>query len=396
MSLNLDKSTWKRVALGEVAAASKEKVDPTDGSVDRYVAGEHMDTDDLGIHRWGDVGETDLGPAFHRRFRAGQVLYGSRRTYLRKVAVADFDGVCANTTFVVETKEDVVLLQGFLPFVMTAEPFHAFAIAESKGSVNPYVNWSDIERYEFDLPSLNEQQRIAELLWAVEACGRSKHEARAAATAAKSAWLDRGISAMLERASVPFSEVWSRSPESGWSVAPIDEATGRYVLSLAALGPEGYRSGNLKNIPDTIQARAATLHAGDLLISRANTAATVGRAGIYSEDRSDISFPDTMMRVSLRNDVLATFAVAVLGSEHGRAHMRRSAAGSATSMVKINRSSLGRLRFPVASPDKQASLLADLGRFEAAVAALDTETEGLAVLRSSLLADIFGASDGSV
>ena len=168
MSLELDKSAWKRVELGEVAASSKEKVDPYDGSVDRFVAGEHMDTDDLKIHRWGDPGEVDLGPAFHRRFRPGQVLYGSRRTYLRKVAVADFDGVCANTTFVVDTKDPRVLLQEFLPFVMTSDAFHAFAIAESKGSVNPYVNWSDIARYEFDLPTLEEQKRIADLLWTLE------------------------------------------------------------------------------------------------------------------------------------------------------------------------------------------------------------------------------------
>lgn len=73
MSLQLDKSGWKRVSLGEIAAASKERVDPTDGSVDRFVAGEHMDTDDLKIHRWGDPAEIDLGPAFHRRFRVGQV-----------------------------------------------------------------------------------------------------------------------------------------------------------------------------------------------------------------------------------------------------------------------------------------------------------------------------------
>src|SRR3954454_23880307 len=132
MTLNLDKSTWRRVALGDVAEASKEKVDPTDGTVTRYVAGEHMDRDDLTIHRWGEVGDGYLGPAFHRRFRPGQVLYGSRRTYLRKVAVADFDGVCANTTFVVQPRDPDRLLPEFLPWVMTSESFHAFAIAESK------------------------------------------------------------------------------------------------------------------------------------------------------------------------------------------------------------------------------------------------------------------------
>ena len=69
-------------------------------AVDRYIAGEHMDTDDLQIDRWGEVGDGYLGPAFHRKFEAGQILYGSRRTYLRKVAVAEFDGVTANTTYV--------------------------------------------------------------------------------------------------------------------------------------------------------------------------------------------------------------------------------------------------------------------------------------------------------
>lgn len=123
MSLNLDKTKWRRVTLGEVAKASKEKIDPFNGTVARFVAGEHMDSDDLKIHRWGATQEADLGPAFHRRFHAGQVLYGSRRTYLRKVAVPDFDGVCANTTFVVETRDPGTLLQEFLPFVMSSEPF---------------------------------------------------------------------------------------------------------------------------------------------------------------------------------------------------------------------------------------------------------------------------------
>ncbi len=76
-----------------------------------------MDTDDLKIHRWGDVGDGYLGP-LSPPLPPGQVLYGSRRTYLRKVAVADFDGVCADNTFVVEAEDETELLPEFLPFVM--------------------------------------------------------------------------------------------------------------------------------------------------------------------------------------------------------------------------------------------------------------------------------------
>jgi type I restriction enzyme S subunit len=100
------------------------------------------------------------------RFKPGQVLYGSRRTYLRKVAVAEFEGICANTTYVLEPKDPSVLLPDFLPFVMSTETFHEHSIKQSKGSVNPYINFSDIEWYEFPLPPVDEQRRIADLLWA--------------------------------------------------------------------------------------------------------------------------------------------------------------------------------------------------------------------------------------
>ena len=150
--------------FGEVVRQVKIKADPETAGLERYVAGEHMDTDNLRIRRWGDVGDGYLGPAFHMRFKPGQVLYGSRRTYQRKVAVADFEGICADTTFVLESSDPTKLLPEFLPFVMQTEVFHEHSKRESKGSVNPYVNFSDLAWYEFALPPLEEQRRLAALL----------------------------------------------------------------------------------------------------------------------------------------------------------------------------------------------------------------------------------------
>ena len=87
------KKGWTRVAFGDVVKQVRERVDPENSDIERYVAGEHMDTDDLKIRRWGIIGDGYLGPAFHMRFKPGHVLYGSRRTYLRKVALADFEGI---------------------------------------------------------------------------------------------------------------------------------------------------------------------------------------------------------------------------------------------------------------------------------------------------------------
>src|SRR5688500_9022645 len=101
--------TWPEVAFGDVVLQVKDRVDPETSGLQRYVAGEHMDSDRLVIRRWGQIGDGYLGPAFHMRFRPGHVLYGSRRTYLRKVAVPDFSGVCANTTFVCAPRDDRLL-----------------------------------------------------------------------------------------------------------------------------------------------------------------------------------------------------------------------------------------------------------------------------------------------
>lgn len=162
------KPGWRQVKFGEVVRQCKEKADPETSGLERYIAGEHMDTDDLRLRRWGEIGSGYLGPAFHMRFKPGQVLYGSRRTYLRKVAVADFDGICANTTFVLEPKNSDELLPDFLPFLMQTDSFNDFSIKNSKGSVNPYINFSDLAKYEFALPPIEYQGALLSVLRQIE------------------------------------------------------------------------------------------------------------------------------------------------------------------------------------------------------------------------------------
>jgi len=157
-----------KVCFGDIVRDVKINVDRTSNPYDYYVAGDHMDTEELRILRRGRFSEPpEPGPAFTRVFKPGQILYGSRRTYLKKVAVADFEGVCANTTFVLETKDDNVFLQQLLPFLMYSEKFTQYSINNSKGSTNPYILFSDLAKYEFDLPPITKQRKLADLLWAL-------------------------------------------------------------------------------------------------------------------------------------------------------------------------------------------------------------------------------------
>lgn len=156
-----------KVKFGDVVKEYKGKIDQSNNPYEYYVAGDHMDTDDLTIRRRGCFATDDVGPAFIREFKKGHVLYGSRRTYLRKIAVADFDGVTANTTFVLETKDENVLRQRLIPFIMYTESFTEWSIKKSKGSTNPYVLFKDLADYEFDLPDINKQDELVELLWSM-------------------------------------------------------------------------------------------------------------------------------------------------------------------------------------------------------------------------------------
>ena len=154
-----------KVKFGDVVREVKKKIDRNNNPYEHYVAGHHMDTEDLRIRRRGRFDTDDVGPAFIRVFEKGQILYGSRRTYLKKVAVADFDGITANTTFVLETKNEQVLRHKLIPFIMLSEGFTQWSIMKSKGSTNPYVLFSDLAGYEFELPTIEQQDKLVELLW---------------------------------------------------------------------------------------------------------------------------------------------------------------------------------------------------------------------------------------
>jgi restriction endonuclease S subunit len=139
------------------------KINPLTFGIDRIVAGENLESEDFKIRTWQKVGEGYLGPAFHVLFKSGDILYGSRRTYLRKVSLADFDGVCANTTYVIRANEKI-LLQDLLKHIMLSERFTQYSIGVSKGSTNPYINWSDLDNFSFQIPELDTQKEIVKIL----------------------------------------------------------------------------------------------------------------------------------------------------------------------------------------------------------------------------------------
>lgn len=155
---------WRMVRFDELAQMVNERVDPSATDAEIYVGLEHLDSESLKIRRWGtpdDVIGQKLG------FRKGDIIFGRRRAYQRKLAVAEFDGICSAHAMVLSAKSETVDPE-FLPFLMQSDLFMQRAIDISVGSLSPTINWKTLRIQEFPLPPKDEQRRIAEILRAVD------------------------------------------------------------------------------------------------------------------------------------------------------------------------------------------------------------------------------------
>lgn len=154
-----NKAGWTRVAFGDVVRLSKERAkDPEAEGYERVVGLEHIDPGDLRIRRWADIAD---GTTFTSVFKPGQVLFGKRRAYQRKVAVADFAGVCSGDIYVLEPSSDA-LMPELLPFICQTDAFFDHAVGTSAGSLSPRTNWKSLADFEFLLPPIQEQARLVE------------------------------------------------------------------------------------------------------------------------------------------------------------------------------------------------------------------------------------------
>jgi len=156
------KPGWRKVKFGDVVRLSKARcADPLAEGVERFVGLEHLEPGDLRIRSWGNVAD---GVTFTSLFKPGQVLFGKRRAYQRKVAVADFAGVCSGDIYVLESQDGNVLMPELLPFICQTDEFFDHAVGTSAGSLSPRTNWTSLADFEFSLPCIEAQASLVELL----------------------------------------------------------------------------------------------------------------------------------------------------------------------------------------------------------------------------------------
>ena len=147
----------------QIAINSTEKKKPAEEDRFTYLGLEHLDSGTLRVTRFG----TEVAPVGEKLvMHKGDVLFGKRRAYQKKVAIAPFDGIFSAHGMVLRPKEDVID-KDFFPLFISSDYFLDAAIKISVGSLSPTINWHDLKELEFELPDLAAQHKLAEILWSI-------------------------------------------------------------------------------------------------------------------------------------------------------------------------------------------------------------------------------------
>jgi type I restriction enzyme S subunit len=379
---------WQRVKFGDVVQNVNEAVpDPVADGLCRAVGLEHLDPGELAITRWAS---TEDGLTFTRRFRAGQVLYGRRRVYQRKTAVPQFDGVCSGDIYVLEPTSGA-LLSEFLPFVVQSEPFHENALRTSAGSLSPRTKWTDLAKYEFELPPIDVQREIAELMWSVEHA-----RVRIAGLIEQ---LNRIGQFVLERETEQgdYPQVLLRDLLTGITAGRSLPGAGRPardtelgVLKVSAVGANGFAPEENKALLDQAAFLPGySVRRGDLLMTRANTRELVGRACIAGRDAPHLMLSDKTLRLDPDASLVRpVFLLACLLSKPIRRQIESVATGTGGAMKNISQAKIKLLRVVAPPLDVQDRILASAMESEIAARQADWQRQRTTQLRNAFLTQL--------
>lgn len=390
MSLNLDRSTWTRVAFGDVVGNINDYFDPARDGALSYVAGPHIHIGEVIVASYGSTADDNFPPTFKRKFRNGDVLLHSRG--IEKLASVDRDGVTGEKLFVLRSKDQSLLIQPFLVWLLLSAQAREHMQANFTGSVNKFLNWKPLAAMEIDLPAVDEQRRIADLLWAVERHQESEARTRARLEEAIGQFcLNAHEQALRAYPLGSFNSVGElrmgrqKAPKymTGVGSTPYLRVAnvGALELDLTTVEEMDFNERDLARF---------RLEPGDVLLTEGDivSALNVGRPAIYEGQPAQCAFQNTLIRFRpLVGSDPHFYAALFEGMRLAGVFVR---AASTTTVTHLGLGRLSEVPLPQVPMTLQSEIGAQLRSLLMVRAELDSGRVALTSLRAALLADLFG------
>ena len=388
MTFTIDKSTWKIHTFDQIAVNVNDRIDvPAESGLERYVGLEHLTPGELRISRWADPAEAK---AQKLHFIPGDVIFGRRRAYQHKVAQADFEGLCSAHALVLRAKPDVCI-EEFLPHFIASDSFMERAIGISVGSTSPTVNWKDLRHQEFLLPPIEEQHRIADLLWQFEQTLESLSEAEQIVSNSR----ETAFESLIRELDVPLVDL--RQLLSYSTVGVVVKPASLYTDSqdgVPALRGTDIRPG----VIDTSQCvrfdrekekdvSKSRLQLDDVVVVRSGRP---GDAARISKENVGMNCIDLLL-LRPSSVLLGEFLELCLNSTFCRKQTAILSGGSA--QQHLNLRNIRSFKIPNVSLRQQNSMVESVARFKSLQAIIHQEILDTQGLKNSLMLQLHGGSD---
>ena len=379
----LDKSTWKRFRFDQIAESIGERVDPTQTDLEVYVGLEHLDSDCIHIRRHGkrgDVSGTKL------RFYPGDVIFGRRRAYQRKAAIATMDGFCSAHAMVLRPKPKVIDPKLF-PFFLHSDTFMNRAVDISVGSLSPTINWKSLREQEFLLPPKEQQAKLAELLWAGDGANMELVKVIESLIQVRRA-LCGGYFNQYRKSKKRIEDIAIKvgsgvTPKGGSKV--YTDSGVRFIRSQNILR-RAVDFSDVVFIPPEVDEKmsGSRVHQNDVLLNI--TGASIGRAAVYPDTTpANVNQHVCIIRTtdSLDGEILCEF----LNSAAGQVQVDQHQAGG--NREGLNFSNIRLMKIPEFTDTERENVIAHFLELHVALRNTSNQLEWSARLLKSLINQIF-------
>jgi type I restriction enzyme, S subunit len=223
-------------------------------------------------------------------------------------------------------------------------------VMKGRGATFLQVTRDDIADLSMDMPSLEEQRRIAAILDQADALRAKRRQVLAHLDALSRSifrdmfgdpgeWPDRWSMATIgdAAASVQYGTSAKAGAVGAWPILRMGNITDRGRIDSTDLKYLDLADADISKY---------TVRRGDLLFNRTNSAEKVGKAAVV-RDETPFALAGYLVRVRMRPIADPEFVSAYLGSDHGRA-IRRGMAKLAVNQANISASELKKI--PIALP----------------------------------------------
>ena len=351
----------------QIAINSTEKKKPVEEDRFTYLGLEHLDSGSLKVTRFG----SDVAPIGEKLvMRKGDVLFGKRRAYQKKVAIAPFDGIFSAHGMVLRPNVEVID-PDFFPLFISSDYFLDAAIKISVGSLSPTINWRDLKILEFDLPDLETQRKLAAVLWSINDTMESyKKLISATDELVKSQFMEQfGSYLGDETRCATVEQVCTVFADGDWIESKDQADDGIRLIQTGNVGNGVYldKGERARYIDEETFARlnCTEVLPNDILISRLPD--PVGRACIIPDGLGKSITAVDCSIVRLKSHVLPEFFVAYTMTTLYAAQIGSSVTGS--TRKRISRKNLGQVVIPTPDIDQQEQFAAfvrqsDKSKFE--------------------------------